>query len=122
MGLEKEMKLVHIIKKLNRVIHRSNYSTHYASLFYCEIQNDGDLVCVNVWHPSSLLVRGKQIKELPAIGITVGFLSEIKLHQLYTCMEPNGLLVLYSDWVLERQNQKGETFGLDRLKDLAIEY
>lgn len=48
MGLEKEMKLVHIIKKLNRVIHRSNYSTHYASLFYCEIQNDGDLVCVNV--------------------------------------------------------------------------
>jgi sigma-B regulation protein RsbU (phosphoserine phosphatase) len=30
--------------------------------------------------------------------------------------------VLYSDGVFERQNQKGETFGLDRLKDLAIEY
>lgn len=122
MGLEKEMKLVHIIKKLNRVIHQSNYSTRYVSLFYCEIQNDGDIVYINAGHPSPLLVCGKQIKELPATGITIGFLPEIKLHQLFTRMEPDSLLVLYSDGVFERQNQRGESFGLDRLKDLVIEY
>jgi serine phosphatase RsbU (regulator of sigma subunit) len=101
MGLEKEMKLVHIIKKLNRVVHRSNYSTRYASLFYCEIQNDGDLVFVNAGYPPPLLVHDKQIKELPATGITIGFLAEIKLHQMYTRMEPDDLLVLNSDGIIE---------------------
>jgi len=122
MGLEKEMKLVHIIKKLNRVVHRSNYSTRYASLFYCEIQNDGDLVYVNAGHPAPLLVHNNQIKELQATGITIGFLAEIKLHQMYTRMVPNDLLVLYSDGIVESQNQNGEIFGLDNLKKLAIEH
>ena len=46
MGLEKQMKMVYTFKKLNNVIYRSVYSTRFISLFYAEIQKDGNLfVC-----------------------------------------------------------------------------
>lgn len=120
MGLEKEMKLVHIIKKLNRVIHRSNYSTRFVSLCYCEIQTDGDLVYVNAGHSPPLLVSGAHCVELQATGMALGFVADLKLHQLYRRMDADGVLVLYSDGVVERQNQVGAAFGTDRLKDRVI--
>jgi sigma-B regulation protein RsbU (phosphoserine phosphatase) len=119
MGLEKEMKLVYSLKKLNRVIHRSNYSTRFVSLFYCEIQNGGDMVYVNAGHPPVLLFSGQETKQLEATGITLGFLPEIKIHQQYAQIKNDDALVLYSDGVTERQNRLGEDFGMERLKEVV---
>lgn len=118
MGLEKEMKMVYTVKKLNRVIHRSNYSTRYISLFYCEIDNDGNLIYVNAGHPPPILVSGTNIIQLYATGVAIGFLPEIKLYRVCSHMLPGDVLLLYSDGLIERQDLKGEHFGLQRLQEL----
>ena len=52
MGIEKHMKMIHTLKKLNSVIYRSAYSTRFVSLFYAEMEEKGNLFYVNAGHPS----------------------------------------------------------------------
>jgi sigma-B regulation protein RsbU (phosphoserine phosphatase) len=115
MGLEKEFRLVYTISKLNGVVQRSTYSTHFISLFIGEIETDGHFFYVNAGHPPPILVKGKNAKELDATGITLGFLPEIDLHRAYVYIEQGSVLVLYTDGLIERENQQGELFGRKNL-------
>jgi sigma-B regulation protein RsbU (phosphoserine phosphatase) len=120
MGLEKEMKMVHTIKKLNRVLHRSTFSTRFATLFYGEIERNGNLLYVNAGHPAPLLVRGDQVQELKANGTILGALPEITLQRAYAQIQRNAVLVMYSDGIFERLNRNEEQFGIPRLKKLVL--
>jgi sigma-B regulation protein RsbU (phosphoserine phosphatase) len=122
MGIEKEFKITYAIRKLNRVIHRSTYSSAFATLFYSEIESDGSMFYVNAGHPPPLLVHENTIHLLEANGQILGPLPEITLKRAYTYLPPNGVLVLYTDGLLERRNQAGENFSIDRLKQLVLEY
>ncbi|HNW59501.1 MAG TPA: PP2C family protein-serine/threonine phosphatase [bacterium] len=121
MGLAMELRSVHTIKTLNRVILRSTYAANYVSLFVTEIEGDGHLFFINAGHPGPLLVHGKEVKCLAATGTTLGFLPEIDLHRDYAHIESGAVLVLYSDGITERQNPDGDMFGVERLTNLIIE-
>ncbi len=55
MGIEKDLKVAYVFAKLNRVIHRSNLSSRFISVFYGELEADGNLIYVNAGHfPPSL--------------------------------------------------------------------
>ena len=119
MGLAREMRIVYTIEKLNQVIQRSTYSTNFVSLFVGEIEWDGHLFYVNAGHPAPFLVAGKEIHDLPATGITLGFMPEISLNRAYIHMEPGSTLVIYTDGIIERLDEKDQHFGIDRLKKLV---
>ena len=55
MGIEKELKIAHVFEKLNRVIHRSRLSSRFVSVFYGELERDGNLVYVNAGHQPPIL-------------------------------------------------------------------
>ena len=120
MGLEKHMKMVYTFKKLNNVIYRSVYSTRFISLFYAEIQKDGNLLYVNAGHPSPLLFDGKNISELKSTGLLFGALPEIELTRGYSKINRGDILLLYTDGIIERKNKKQEEFGIDRLKEVVL--
>jgi len=120
MGMAKELRLVHTIKKLNQVIQQSTYSTNFVSLFIGEIEPDGHLFYANAGHPAPFLVTRKNTLDLEATGITLGFLPEIDLHRGYARLFKNSVLVLYSDGIIERESEKKELFGVERLKRLVI--
>lgn len=120
MGLAKEMRMVHTIKKLNHVIQRSTYSTSFVSVFVGEIEWDGHLFYCNAGHPGPFLVHKNRAQNLSATGITLGFMPEIELHRAYAKMERNSVLVIYSDGIFERRNEEGEQFGLERLQELVM--
>jgi sigma-B regulation protein RsbU (phosphoserine phosphatase) len=122
MGVEKKMKMAEAMQKLNRVIHRSTLSAHFISLFYGEIENNGNIFYVNAGHPPPLLVHGTQIKPLKATGMILGALPEISLHRASTSFEPGAVLVMYSDGLLERRNSDDEEFGLGRLEKLIVQH
>lgn len=122
MGMEEEMKIVYTFRKLNRVIHRSMLSSRFVSLFYSEVERNGNLLYVNAGHPPPLLVRGAAVQELARTGMILGALSELPLRRAYAYMEPGAVLVLYSDGIFERRNRKKELFGIDRLKELAVRH
>ena len=121
MGLENNMKMVHTLKKLNKVIYQSIYSTRFISIFYGEIELNGNLFYVNAGHPSPILINNDKIIELESTGIVFGALPEIDLRRSYIKIDPKSVLVLFSDGIIERQNKKGDFFGLDRLKEIIYE-
>ncbi len=120
MGLEEEMKIIYTLRKLNRVIHRSTLSSRFVSLFYGEIERNGNLLYANAGHPPPLLVHGAEVQELTRTGLILGPLPEIPLRRAVSYIEPGAVLVLYSDGIFERRNRKKEQFGLDRLKELVV--
>jgi sigma-B regulation protein RsbU (phosphoserine phosphatase) len=122
MGVEKEMKMAEAMQKLNRVIHRSTLSARFISLFYAEIENNGNIVYVNAGHPPPLLVHGTQVTQLKATGLILGAMSEISLQRGFTHFETGAVLVLYSDGLLERLDSDDEEFSLHRLQELITQH
>ncbi len=117
MGLAMELRTVHTVKKLNKVILRSTYATNYVSLFLAEMEEDGHLFFVNAGHPGPFVIKGKSARQLHATGTTLGFLQDIELHRNYVHLESGSVLVLFSDGIVERQDEAGEMFGTDRLAE-----
>ncbi len=120
MGLAKEQRLVHTLKKLNSVIQKSTYSTNFVSLFIGEIENDGHLFYANAGHPGPILVTPQETFDLEATGITLGFLPDIPISRSHTQIPPLSTLVMFSDGIIERDNEHGELYERDRLKELVI--
>jgi sigma-B regulation protein RsbU (phosphoserine phosphatase) len=121
MGIEKHMKMVHTLKKLNKVIYQSVYSTRFISLFFAEMELTGNIFFINAGHPSPFIVSGDKIINLDSTGLIFGAFPEIELHRSYVKLEPGGILVLFSDGILERQNKKGEEFNLERLQKVVLQ-
>jgi phosphoserine phosphatase RsbU/P len=121
MGIEKHMKMVHTLKKLNKVIYQSVYSTRFISLFFAEMEISGNIFFINAGHPSPFIVYKDRIVNLDSTGLIFGAFPEIELHRSYVKLEPGGILVLFSDGILERQNKKGEEFNLQRLQNAVFQ-
>jgi sigma-B regulation protein RsbU (phosphoserine phosphatase) len=122
MGVEKEMQMAEAMKKLNRVIHRSTLSTRFVSLFYGEIESNGNIFYVNAGHPPPLLVCDSKVKQLDATGTILGAVPEVSLRRAFACFEPGAILVLYTDGLLERLNNDDEQFDLPRLTKLIVQH
>lgn len=121
MGLASEHKIVYTMKKLNKVIQQSTYSSNFVSVFIAEIEKNGHLFYVNAGHPSPFLVFGKEIEDLGPTGLVLGFLKDIDLHRGHIYMKPESVLVIYSDGLFERQDGNENQFGEDNLKQLVMD-
>jgi sigma-B regulation protein RsbU (phosphoserine phosphatase) len=116
MGIEKELKISHVFRKLNRVIHRSNLSSRFVSVFYGELESNGSLIYVNAGHQPPLVFDEEGIHELSTGGTVIGPLPEADFRRGYTRIAPGGILVMCTDGILERRNALGDFFGEDGLK------
>ena len=122
MGIEKELKIAHVFTKLNRVIHRSQLSSRFVSVFYGEIEAEGNLVYVNAGHPPPILLfrdwqPGQPCElELTVGGTVIGPLPEARFRRGFARVQPGEALVLCTDGILERRDAAGEFFGEDRLR------
>lgn len=121
MGLEKEMKMVHTLKKLNAVIYQSVYSAKFVSLFYAELEKNGSLLFANAGHPSPLLFDGENFQILEPTGIVIGAFPQIDISRSYIRMPSGSILVLVTDGILERKNKRSDLFENERLKSVIRE-
>lgn len=122
MGLAKEHRIVHTLQKLNGVIQRSTYSTNFVSLFIGEIEDDGHLFYANAGHPAPILITPTDTFDLHATGITLGFLPDIKISRSHALVPPNSTLVMFSDGIIEREDENEEQYERERLKNLVIKH
>lgn len=116
MGMEKQMKMVHTLKKLNSVIYRSVYSAKFISLFYAEMENNGNLFYANAGHPAPLLFEGDKIQKLEPTGMIIGAFPQIDITRSFVNVPVGAVLVLYTDGILERKNRRSEMFGFEGLQ------
>jgi len=119
MGVEREMRMAEAMQKLNRVIHRSTLSSNFVSLFFAQIESTGNILYVNAGHPPPILIHGSQAKRLQPTGMILGAVSDTEYRRASANFDQDGVLVLYSDGVVERRNGD-EEFGLSRLEEAVI--
>ena len=111
MGLEKDLKMGYVFGKLNRVIHRSNLSSRFVSLFYGELEETGNLIYVNAGHPPALIFTSAGIRELSIGGTVIGPLPEARFQRGIAYLDAGDVLVLATDGILERRGGGGAFFG-----------
>jgi len=127
MGIEKELKVAHVFEKLNRVIHRSRLSSRFVSVFYGELEEDGNLVYVNAGHQPPILFFREQRPgqpsdvELTVGGTVIGPLPEARFRRGFARVRPGEVLLMLTDGILERRDRTGEFFGLDRVRAIVRE-
>lgn len=116
MGVERDLKLVSAIEKLNRVIHRSGLTSRFISLFFGELEANGNFAYVNAGHPPALLMDERGIHELGVGGIVLGPDPDASYKLGFTHVDRGATLVLFSDGVFERGTTWGNEFGMARVR------
>lgn len=113
-GIDENLKVISVIERLNRVIHRAVLSSRFISLFYGEFERNGTLVYCNAGHNPPLLCRKNNTIELTEGGMILGPDPNALYERGYVRLNSEDFLLLYTDGLVERQNARREEFGMSR--------
>ena len=111
MGAERELKITETVTKLNRVIHRSALSSRFVSLFYAELERNGNLFYVNAGHPAPWIVGSWGSRRLAEGGSILGPVAEAEFERGFARLEPGDRLVVVTDGFTERPDPAGRHLG-----------
>lgn len=111
-----------LVQELNRLMCDSTGSNRYVTFFYAvyDEQRRG-MTCVNTGHHPPLLFRpdrqGKLrlVQKLETGGTAVGLFPTASYEEESVRLEPEDLLVLYTDGLTEARDRSGEEFGEEGL-------
>jgi sigma-B regulation protein RsbU (phosphoserine phosphatase) len=116
MGVARDFKIVRTVERLNKIIHQSRMTTKFVSLFYGEIEEEGNFIYVNAGHPPPLHFHAKGVTTLKQTGLVLGPSATATYSRGFLSMEPGDALLLFTDGMLEATDSKGSEFGVERLK------
>jgi serine phosphatase RsbU (regulator of sigma subunit) len=116
MGMAEHLKIISTIERLNKVIHRSTLVTRFVSLFYGEIERNGNFIYCNAGHPPALHYQDGRFRELDQGGLVLGPDPEARYERGYARMRPSDVIVIYSDGITEATGPDEQDFGLERLQ------
>jgi serine phosphatase RsbU (regulator of sigma subunit) len=116
MGVARDFKIVRTVERLNRIIHQSRMSTKFVSLFYGEIEEEGNFIYVNAGHPPPLHFHAKGVTTLKQTGMVLGPSATASYSRGFLGLEPGDALLLYTDGMTEAADPKGREYGVERLK------
>jgi sigma-B regulation protein RsbU (phosphoserine phosphatase) len=105
-----------LVTRLNRHMYLNTSSDRYATFFYATYDSrSGALHYTNAGHLPPLYVVGDKVRKLEEGGMVVGLFDDCVFEQGRAVIEPGGLLVAYSDGLVEPENVYGEQFGIEQL-------
>lgn len=110
-----------IVSHLNRHLFRNSSDEHYATFFFGVFDTETmQLIYTNAGHLPPVYICGDRIQKLEAGGMVVGLFNDVPFDQGIVNIEPGGILIAYSDGLIEPENVYGEEFGPERLIDVAL--
>ena len=115
MGVGINMKMIYTMKKLNRELNRTTFSTRFVSVFYGELHRAGGLLYTNAGHTSGLIITEDSVTELEPTGPIMGPLPDIPLQRGYAVVPEGAILALYTDGITERVTTEGTPFDTEGL-------
>ncbi len=112
-----------LVARLNRHMFWNTAAERFATLFYGDYDAaTRTLHYTNAGHLPPLYILGQQVTKLEEGGMVVGVFDDCSYEQGALEMQPGGLLLAYSDGLVEPENVYGEEFGTSRLIDLALRH
>ena len=121
MGLGRDYKIVRTVERLNRIIHESILTSRFVSMFYGELEANGNFLYVNAGHPPPFhLSAGGDVTFLESGGVVLGPLADAVYERGFVLVQPGDLLVLYTDGIIEARPRGGrDEYGVDRLVEVV---
>jgi sigma-B regulation protein RsbU (phosphoserine phosphatase) len=107
-----------VVSRLNLHLFRNTSPDRYATLFFAVYDSaEKTLHYTNAGHLPPYYVVGDQVTKLEDGGMVVGLFDDCTFDQGMVRIQPDSILVAYSDGLIEPENVYGEQFGTKGLLD-----
>jgi sigma-B regulation protein RsbU (phosphoserine phosphatase) len=109
-----------IVTHLNLHLFRNTSDERYATVFFGVYDaQTRQLHYTNAGHLPPIYISGGKVRRLETGGMVVGLFNDVPFQQGAVEIEHGGMLVAYSDGLIEPENVYGEEFGTTRLVEVA---
>ena len=110
-----------LVNELNTKVMKSAKGEKFITFFIAHYNADTrKMTYINSGHNHPILTNGKKTQMLEKGSIGLGMLDELPFVDIgEVVLEPNTTLMLYTDGVVELENEMNQDFGLDRLVKLV---
>jgi sigma-B regulation protein RsbU (phosphoserine phosphatase) len=118
-----QLTLSEFVKDLNETVMKTaqgeKFVTFFVGYYHCTKRI---LKYINAGHNPPVLTNGKTARLLDKGCIGLGMLKEIPaIEEELVTVEPNSIIVCYTDGLVEMENEAGDPFEIDRLTNLIHE-
>jgi sigma-B regulation protein RsbU (phosphoserine phosphatase) len=115
-----EIDTAEIVAHLNRHLFRNTSDERYATCFFGVYDAETrQLHYTNAGHLPPIYICNGNIRRLETGGMVVGLFNDVPFQQGAVEIGRGGMLVAYSDGLIEPENVYGEEFGIVRLIDVV---
>ncbi|WP_136525110.1 SpoIIE family protein phosphatase [Geomonas ferrireducens] len=106
-----------LLKLLNELLYEDLTGAELFITMFCARYDGAQraLTFANAGHTRPILFRGGTWQELDAEGLILGVEKNVVFEERHTPLEPGDLLFIYTDGIIEAENDAGDFFGVDRL-------
>ena len=113
-----------LLEELNKKVMRSAKGEKFITFFIAHYNAyNRKMQYVNAGHNHPFILNGRKVMMLDKGCIGLGMLDEIPTIEVGNIqLEPNSTFVLYTDGLIELENQDGDFFGVPRLIKTAQSY
>jgi len=113
-----------LLEELNKKVMKSAKGEKFITFFIAHYNaNSRELKYVNAGHNYPFITTGKKVEMLSEGCIGLGMLDELPFINIgKKVLKPNTTIVLYTDGVVELENDRNEFFGSDKLVKLVHSY
>ncbi len=106
-----------VLQHANRLLFKSTSADKFATVFFARLNpTTNELSYANAGHdPAVLMSANGSIRELPATGLPVGLFDGMAYEESTLPMEPEDILVVFSDGITECMDRTEEQFGREKI-------
>ena len=108
-----------LVTQASRLFSESALPAQYATLVCGKSSRTGHVEIANAGHPAPLVVREGRVDRIDATGLPMGMFrnQQFEIHRL--AMRPGEMFVLYTDGLVEAEDEVGTEYGIERLSHLV---
>jgi sigma-B regulation protein RsbU (phosphoserine phosphatase) len=109
-----------IMQNMNHQMYAYTADNKFATLFYA-VYNDETraLTYCNAGHNPPLYFEGDNVQKLGTGGTLIGIFNDSLYDQEILQLNAGGILVAYTDGIVESENESGQEFGENRIIQLV---
>lgn len=115
-----EIKISPLMNRMNNLVHKIFKDDRFASMFYCELSNDDNGLCLyaNAGHNWPLFYKysTKKIQYLKSTGPLLGPAPKQRFDTASINFDDGDILVIYSDGIVEAANHMYDFYEEKRLE------
>ncbi len=112
-----------LVGNLNTQLYATTSPEKYATFYFAMYEETThSLTYTNAGHLAPMLLRQGNFEMLDSTGTVVGAFPFANYKEKTVVLEHGDMLVAYTDGIVEPENEYGEMFSEDRLKDLVSKY